>query len=152
MRKISIPLLQNNYVFINAIHPDIFKTSLKDPLALSFESIIKSHSYSTENLQSKIDRKKYPADIEIIYSEKKHLRSAGTKISLKTVRLINAMIDRMIKVEFLKFCETTKKNKPDIMYKDCIAGFCEYYCLSYDSTFFESLKKFEYRDRIKHPK
>lgn len=152
MRKTTIPLTHNNYVFIKKIHPNEFKTSIKDPLALSFESIIKHHSYSVENLMKKIDRRKYPEDIDVIYSEKKYQRSSGSKITLETVRLINTMIDRMLKMKFIEYCEEKKKQYPTMMYKDCIIYFCEDYCLSYDSTFFETLKKFEYRERINKAK
>lgn len=149
MRKITIPLTKNNYQFLRIVHPQEFKASGKDPLALSVESIIKTNSYSIKVLTEKIDRKIYCEEIEVIYTNNRYRRAAGSKVSMSMVREINYMIDRMLKVKMLEYCEEKRKKQPDIMYKDCIIYFCEDYCLDYDLTLFEALKKFEYRNRVK---
>ena len=149
MRKITIPLTKNNYQFLRIVHPKELKATTKDPLGLSIEAIIKNNSYDIKDLTEKIDRKKYCEEIEVIYRNNRHRRSAGSKLSMNMVREVNYMIDRMLKIEFLRYTEERKKRHPDTMYKDCIIYFCEDYCLQYDLTLCETLKKLEYRDRIK---
>jgi hypothetical protein len=149
MRKITIPLTKNNCQFLRLIHPFDFKATKKDPLALSIEAVIKTNSYSLKDLTETINRKKYCEEIEVIYTNNRYRRAAGSKISMYMVKEINYMIDRMIKIEFLKYAKERRKKCPDIMYKDCIVYFCEDYCLDYDLTLCETLKKLEYRDRIK---
>lgn len=149
MRKITIPLTKNNYQFLRIVHPTEFKATRKDPLALSIEAIIKTNSYSIKDLTETIDRKKYCEEIEVTYTNNRYRRAAGSKVSMSMVREINYMIDRMMKVKMLEYCEERQKKQPNIMYKDCIIYFCEDYCLQYDLTLIETLKKFEYRDRKK---
>ena len=149
MRKITIPLTKNNYQFLRIVHPEEFKATMKDPTALAIEAIIKTNSYSIKGLTEKVDRKKYCEEIDISYSNNRHRRAAGSKVSMDMVREINSMIDRMLKIKMLEYCEQRRRKEPDIMYKDCIIYFCEDYCLDYDLTLCETLKKFEYRNRKK---
>lgn len=149
MRHISIPLKENNYHFLRVIHPHPLKSSLKDSLALSIESIIKNHSYSIQDYTAKIDRQIYPCEIEISYNENKFRKSGASKLSMTAIKAINYMIDRLIKIKFIEFRQVLKEKDNAIMNIDCIDGFCELYGLSLDDTFFQTLKKFEYRNRKK---
>lgn len=149
MRKIAIPLTTTNYDYLQKKHPEEFSASYKDSIALSIEAIIKSHSYCSTDAFKKIDRKKYPKEVMLVYNELKWRRSGFTKISMEHIRIINKMIDVMMKNDFIDYStELIEKNK-QIEYKECIISYCEECGLSYDNTLFETLKKRFYRHRIK---
>lgn len=149
MRKISIPLTQQNFEFLRKEHPEEITASVKDVLASAIEAIIKNNAYLPKKNEEKIDRTKFPQERLIFYNENKWRKSSGSKLTMDTVRKINNMLDFMLKQKFIKYCEELRKEKPDVMHKECIEWFCEGNGLTYDQTFYQSLKKYDYRNRIK---
>ena len=149
MRKIAIPLTTTNFEYLQKKHPDEFTSSYKDSLALSLEAILKTYSYCDRDKFKKIDRKKYPNDVMLSYNESKWRRSSFTKISMEHIRVINRMIDVMMKNDFIEYSIRLIDNSPQIEYKECIVGYCKETGLSYDNTLFETLKKRFYRHRKK---
>jgi hypothetical protein len=149
MRKIAIPLTTTNYEYLQKKHPEELRSSYKDSLALSIEAIIKTHSYCKKEVFEKIDRKKYPNEVLLTYNENKWRRSGFSKISMEHVRLINRMIDVIMKEEFIEYSTELIDVTKEIEYKECIISYCEECGLSYDNTLFETLKKRFYRHRVK---
>lgn len=149
MRNIAIPLTTTNYDYLKNKHPEEFISSYKDSVALSMEAVLKSYSYCDKKAHKKIDRKIYPKEILLSYNESKWRRSGFTKISIEHIRVINRMIDVMMKKDFIDYSLKLLVNEPDIEYQRCIVMYCEEIGLSYDYTLFQTLKKRFYRHRKK---
>lgn len=147
MFAITIPLTGNNYCYLEKIHPANLTFSQKDELGLIIGSLIKIDSFAKGSDDESINRKVYPSDREIYYSNNRFKRNGALKIKISTIRKINTKVDRLMKKHIFRYIYLKKIKYPHLMYKDCIQLFIDEFGLSESDKLFETLKKFDYRKR-----
>jgi len=96
----------------------------------------------------KYDKSIYPCEIRIYFGNQ--FKDRCNKITEEAVYAVNRAIRKWIATEYLLYIADEKINNPDRMYKDHIYAFCEKFGLMVNDTFFETLKKSEYRHRKKN--
>lgn len=150
MLQITIPLTENNYCYLQKTHPESIVFTNKDELALIIGSMIKIGTLSKGKREEKINRSIYPCEREIGFSNNLFKRSGSAKLKISTVRTINNKIDRMMKRHLFRYIHLKKIIAPELMYKDCIQCFIDEFGLSETEKLFETLKKYDFRQRKKN--
>jgi hypothetical protein len=156
---ITIPIEYNCYFFLK--RPDLYFRK-SDIYGITVGSIVRDTSRYTNTHKSRLksktyrrakklptgyDRKKYPCEIRLWFGDQ--FADRINKITEHSVVAVNNLIRLWIRDEFIIYIRHKTEQHPDRMQKDHIYYFCEEYGLMVNDTFFETLKKFEYRRRKK---
>jgi hypothetical protein len=156
---LTVPLEYNCYFFLN-------RTQLyhrgSDRTGMALGAIIRDTSRYTNTHAAKCsgkkyrrakktperyESKKYQCEIRIWFGDQ--FKDRANKITEDAVLAVNNTIRKWISEEYIIYIEKKKEEFPLRMYKDHIYYFCEEKGLMVNDTFFETLKKFEYRRRKK---
>lgn len=159
MYYITIPLEENCYNFLGRAD---FYHRITDTEGLCIGSIVRDECRYTDTHETRMtgktyrrakklptgyNRKFYPCEIRMWFGNQ--FADRINRITEHTVVAVNSIIRRWIREEFIIYIRRQRREFPDRMNKDHIYYFCEDYGLMPNDTFFETLKKYEYRKRQK---
>lgn len=160
MHFITIPLEYNCYFYLKRSELHYRKS---DRYGLMIGAILRDYSrfsnirtakrsqkkyYEAIKPPEQYNPKKYETEIRIYFNS--NFADRINKITEEAVIIINNTIRSWIREEYIIYIDRKTKEFPQRMYKEHIYHFCEEYGLMVNDTFFETLKKFEYRRRKKN--
>ncbi len=104
--------------------------------------------YRPNAVDGKIDRKKFECEVKLYINP--NFADTINKITEASVVAVNNTIKVWIRDEFILYIAQQRQQFPERTTKQHIYNFCADFGLMVNDTFFESLKKFEYRKRKKN--